>query len=126
MLLNIDEPAVEVIPTGQRTMDGLFQALGIRSSGFYVIEMRYISPALKFFYMIVMYISAYPFIMSLRQTNIYEERSLGQEDESKWGTNNDGSQKGGQSQLKVRIILDTTETFRCVREADTEFETDPT
>jgi len=30
-----------------------------------------------------MYISAYPFIMSVRQTNVYEERSLGIDDARK-------------------------------------------
>ena len=101
ILLSIDQPAVQAMPAGQRAMDGLYQAVGLRSAGFYIIEMRNIAPALKFLYMIVMYVSAFPFIMSLRSSNIYEERSLGQEDESKYGSG-DGSKKQPGSNLMVR------------------------
>ncbi|KAK3719147.1 hypothetical protein LTR37_004711 [Vermiconidia calcicola] len=104
VLLNIDQPAVDPgFPPGPRTMDGLYQALGLRSCGFYVVHISDLAPALQFFYLLVMYISAFPVLMSLRHTNIYEERSLGQDDRSKFGTDAEGRQRGSQSQLGVHI-----------------------
>lgn len=37
-LLNIRNPATEAIPTHYRVLDGLFQALAVRSGGFYVVN----------------------------------------------------------------------------------------
>lgn len=71
------EPIDPGIPTGRRVMDGLYQAQSLRASGFYIINITSLAPALQIFYLAAMYISAYPIMMSLRHTNIYEERSLG-------------------------------------------------
>lgn len=83
MILNLGQgPVISSIPdAGQRTMDGLYQAHGLRASGFYIIDISDVAPALQVFFLAVMYISAYPFILSVRQTNIYEERSLGIEED---------------------------------------------
>ncbi|KAI9691945.1 MAG: hypothetical protein M1820_009653 [Bogoriella megaspora] len=84
IILNINYTPIDpLIPGGLRAFDGLYQSLGVRSSGFYITLISDVAPALQFFYMVTMYISAFPIIMSIRQTNIYEERSLGQADESK-------------------------------------------
>lgn len=56
---------------------GLFQALGTRFGGLYVVDPSDVAPALQIMYLVAMYMSAFPVIVSLRQTNIYEERSLG-------------------------------------------------
>ena len=77
ILLQIDYPTIENIPPGNRTISGLFQALGIRTSGLYIISMSNIAPALLVLYTAAMYISALPIIISIRSTNVYEERSLG-------------------------------------------------
>jgi Trk-type K+ transport system membrane component len=100
ILLNLDyDPVTSSIPNaGQRVMDALYQAHGLRAAGYYIIAISSVAPALQVFYMFVMYISAYPFIMSVRQTNIYEERSLGIDDSSKSQTENQGS---GSSLLAV-------------------------
>ncbi|KAK5085791.1 hypothetical protein LTR05_005079 [Lithohypha guttulata] len=85
VILNIGyAPVGQQMSTGLRWFDGLFQAHGLRESGFYIIQMSDIAPALQFAYMILMYTSAMPLIMSIRTTNVYEERSIGQEDENKW------------------------------------------
>ncbi|KAK5936819.1 hypothetical protein PMZ80_010938 [Knufia obscura] len=84
ILLNINYTPVDPsIPPGLRIFQGLYQAHGLRASGFYIINISDVAPALQFFYMVAMYISAFPIIMSVRTTNIYEERSIGQDDESK-------------------------------------------
>jgi Trk-type K+ transport system membrane component len=104
IILDIGQPAIDPgFPGGRRTMDGLFQSTGLRASGFSIILMSSISPALQVAYLVGMYASAYPIIMSLRQTNVYEERSLGQLDTSKdTKTDNRGSEdNSGDSDLVV-------------------------
>lgn len=58
-------------------MSGLFQALGVRTAGLYIISMSDIAPALLVLYTAAMYISGLPIIIWIRSTNIYEEVSLG-------------------------------------------------
>ncbi|KAL9103512.1 MAG: hypothetical protein Q9187_008999 [Circinaria calcarea] len=77
IILNIGVPAVESIPGGTRTIDALFQALGARTSGFFIITISSVAPALQVTYLAAMYISSLPIIVSLRRSNIYEEQSLG-------------------------------------------------
>lgn len=83
-------------------MNGLFQSVELRAGGMYIITISEVSPALQFFYMIIMYLSMYPLIVSLRESNIYEERSLGQDDATKFGhkSDNDNAPK---SQVGVHI-----------------------
>lgn len=76
-VLNIRQTAVSAIPTGTRIMDGLYQSLGTRSSGLYIVSISSIAPALQVLYLVVMYLSIFPVLISMRSTNIYEERSMG-------------------------------------------------
>ncbi|PSK50311.1 Potassium transport protein 1 [Elsinoe australis] len=81
-ILNIGIPDVDPIPAGNQTIMGLFQSTGVRVGGFYVILLSYIAPALQILYAFAMYISAFPIILSLRQSNVYEERSIGVKNDS--------------------------------------------
>jgi len=84
LILNMNYTPVDpLIPPGLRVFQGLYQAHGLRASGFYIVLISDVTPALQFFYMVAMCISAFPIIMSVRTTNVYEERSIGQDDESK-------------------------------------------
>ncbi|KAF2135683.1 uncharacterized protein K452DRAFT_166316 [Aplosporella prunicola CBS 121167] len=76
-LLNLGLPAVMALPPGTRAVDGLFQATGLRTSGAYIISISSLAPALLVAYLVTMYISSFPVVMALRQTNTYEERSIG-------------------------------------------------
>ncbi|KAF1948879.1 potassium transport protein 1 [Byssothecium circinans] len=76
-ILNIGMPDVEAIPPGSRTINGLFQATGLRTSGAYIIAFSSLAPALLVAYLVIMYISSFPIVMALRRTNTYEERSIG-------------------------------------------------
>lgn len=58
-------------------LDGLFQALAVRSGGFYVVPIPSIRISLQVLYVVMMYISAYPVTITMRHSNVYEERSLG-------------------------------------------------
>lgn len=76
-LLNLGNPAIERIPPGSRVLDGLFQALAVRSGGFYVVPITSVYIGLQVLYVIMMYISVYPVVITMRHSNVYEERSLG-------------------------------------------------
>jgi potassium uptake Trk family protein len=76
-VLNIGMPDVDALPTGTRILDGLFQATGLRTSGAYIIAFSSLAPACLVAYLVIMYISSYPLVMTLRKTNTYEERSIG-------------------------------------------------
>lgn len=76
-VLDIGNPVIEAWSVGQRTFDGLFQSIAVRAAGFQIISLLALAPAVQFLYIVMMYISAYPIAMSVRNTNVYEERSLG-------------------------------------------------
>ncbi|KAF3050576.1 hypothetical protein E8E11_006636 [Didymella keratinophila] len=79
-ILNIGMPDIEALPTGTRILDGLFQATGLRTSGAYITTFSSLAPACLVAYLVIMYISSYPLVMTLRKTNTYEERSIGLEE----------------------------------------------
>jgi hypothetical protein len=56
---------------------GLFQAASTRTAGFSAVAMSELHPAMPVLYLIMMYISVFPIAISIRRTNVYEERSLG-------------------------------------------------
>ncbi|KAL2045367.1 hypothetical protein ABVK25_012168 [Lepraria finkii] len=76
-VLNIGNPTVSSLPHGARSLDGLFQAFAVRSGGFYVVPIANLRIGLLILYVIMMYISVYPVVITMRSSNVYEERSLG-------------------------------------------------
>jgi hypothetical protein len=58
-------------------LDGWFQAVSTRTAGFGVVNLAILHPAIQVSYLIMMYISVLPIAISVRRTNVYEERSLG-------------------------------------------------
>ena len=49
----------------------------MRAGGFYVVAIPGLRIGLLVLYVIMMYISAYPVLITMRNSNVYEERSLG-------------------------------------------------
>ncbi|CAG7915824.1 unnamed protein product [Penicillium olsonii] len=76
-LLSIGNKDIESLPTEYRVLDGLFQALAVRAGGFYVVTIANLRQGLLVLYVLMMYVSAYPVTLTMRNTNVYEERSLG-------------------------------------------------
>lgn len=76
-LLAIGNQEIESLPTGYRVLDGLFQALAVRAGGFYVVTISGLRQGLLVLYVLMMYVSAFPVLVTMRNTNVYEERSLG-------------------------------------------------
>ncbi|KAL0952812.1 hypothetical protein HGRIS_007037 [Hohenbuehelia grisea] len=76
-VLNLGLPDYESLSIGVRTVVGLFQGLAARASGFSIVPIANFAPAMQFLYLVMMYIAIYPIALSIRATNVYEERSLG-------------------------------------------------
>ena len=76
-VLNIGNEAITSLPGGVRAIAGLFQALAVRSGGFYVVTIARMRIGLLILYVLMMYISVYPVVITIRNSNVYEERSLG-------------------------------------------------
>ncbi|KAI0396446.1 TrkH-domain-containing protein [Xylariaceae sp. FL0594] len=76
-ILNLGNPGLDKISTGSRIIDGLFQALAVRSGGFYVVSIPTLYIGIQVLYVVMMYIAVYPVVITMRHSNVYEERSLG-------------------------------------------------
>lgn len=80
-LLNIGMPDMQdsSSPLRVRILDGLFQATGLRNSGAYVVTIASLAPArpARRLPRDHLHLLLPPIVMALRQTNTYEERSVG-------------------------------------------------
>jgi Trk-type K+ transport system membrane component len=65
------------LPLRAKVIDGLFQAFSVRSGGFNVVPISSLRIGTQVLYTIMMYISAFPVAITIRGSNVYEERSLG-------------------------------------------------
>lgn len=77
MVLDFNTGPVGKVAVHTRIADGLFQAAATRTAGFSCYSMTDLAPAMPVLYMIMMYISVFPIAISIRRTNVYEEKSLG-------------------------------------------------
>lgn len=77
IILDLNNPETTSIPPGYRWLVGLFQAFSTRTAGFTVVNLANLHSAVLISYMIMMYVSVFPVAISIRRTNVYEERSLG-------------------------------------------------
>ncbi|KAJ5991804.1 hypothetical protein N7451_007528 [Penicillium sp. IBT 35674x] len=66
-ILSIGNKEIQALPSEYRVLDGLFQAVAVRSGGFYVVTISDLHQGLLVLYVLV----------TMRNTNVYEERSLG-------------------------------------------------
>jgi hypothetical protein len=69
-------PVVD-LPPGLKVLNGIFEAVSTRTAGFSCVNLAALHPAVRFSYMVMMYISVFPIAISVRRTNVYEEKSLG-------------------------------------------------
>lgn len=61
---------------GTWVLASLFQSVSTRSSGFQTFTVSQLSPAEQLLEVLMMYIAAFPLMMTMRSTNVYEDRSL--------------------------------------------------
>lgn len=67
----------EIGPVWLRLLNGLFQAVSTRVAGFACVNLASLHPGIQVSYLVMMYISVLPIAISIRRTNVYEEKSLG-------------------------------------------------
>ncbi|KAL8761368.1 MAG: hypothetical protein Q9184_002500 [Pyrenodesmia sp. 2 TL-2023] len=78
IVLDLHDPVVVSIGSvGYRILNGLFQASSTRTAGFSTVNLAELHPGIQVSYMVMMYISVFPIAISIRRTNVYEEKSLG-------------------------------------------------
>ncbi|KAJ9661004.1 low affinity potassium transporter [Neophaeococcomyces mojaviensis] len=77
VILDLGEEAVTQLSGWFQFLVGLFQAASTRTAGFAAINIASLHPAIQVSYLIMMYISVFPIAISMRRTNVYEEKSLG-------------------------------------------------
>ncbi|TVY73384.1 Low-affinity potassium transport protein [Lachnellula suecica] len=77
IVLDFGNPVVTTLPVHIRVLDGWFQAVSTRTAGFGVVNLAELHPAIQVSYLVMMYISVLPIAISVRRTNVYEEKSLG-------------------------------------------------
>ncbi|KAL4985990.1 cation transport protein-domain-containing protein [Aspergillus falconensis] len=77
IILDLNDPTVTRLSTRVKIVAGLFQASCTRTAGFSAVSLSESHPAVQVSYMIMMYISVFPIAISMRRTNVYEEKSLG-------------------------------------------------
>ncbi|WWC86168.1 uncharacterized protein L201_001041 [Kwoniella dendrophila CBS 6074] len=95
LVLDIGTPTIEAIPVGTRIAAGLLQSIAVRAAGLTIVGIGALAPAVKVLYVIMMYISVYPIALSVRATNVYEEKSLGlfgEEEDDEYGTEGEGAE----------------------------------
>ncbi|PTB46568.1 uncharacterized protein TrAFT101_003981 [Trichoderma asperellum] len=77
IVLDLGAEPITALPLHNRVVIGLFQAASTRTAGFSAVSMSELHPAMPVLYLIMMYISVFPIAISIRRTNVYEEKSLG-------------------------------------------------
>ncbi|CDO70946.1 hypothetical protein BN946_scf184829.g55 [Trametes cinnabarina] len=77
IVLDIGLQVTDSLSPGTRVVAGLFQSFAVRASGFSIVSIASLAPSFQFLCVIMMYIAIYPVALSIRSTNVYEEKSLG-------------------------------------------------
>ncbi|KAI7888314.1 cation transporter [Mucor mucedo] len=75
--LNFYLPVLSGINWGARVLDGFFQSVANRSAGYSIVDLMELNPGTQIVFIVAMYISPYPVTISMRNSNVYQERSLG-------------------------------------------------
>ena len=107
LVLDLNNPVVDGLPWNLRVVNGIFQASSTRTAGFSSLPINLIHPAVQTLTMIMMYISVYPIAISIRGTNVYEEKSLGvypEPEDADYGTTNTASYIG--THLRRQLSFD--------------------
>lgn len=77
LVLGVGNPAMEAIPLGQRIFIALFEGFSIPSGGYAIVSPSAMYFDVQVLWLVIFYTAAYPHIITMRKTNVYEERSLG-------------------------------------------------
>lgn len=77
IVLDLNNPAVNNLAPGPRVLAAIFQAASARHTGTSTFNLADVSPAVQFSLVVMMYIAIFPIAISIRASNVYEEKTLG-------------------------------------------------
>ncbi|KAF2706058.1 TrkH-domain-containing protein [Pleomassaria siparia CBS 279.74] len=77
LILSIGNPTMEAIPLGQRIFISLFEGFSIPSGGYAIVSPSSMYFDVQVLWLLIFYTACYPHVITMRKTNVYEERSLG-------------------------------------------------
>ncbi|KAG8167294.1 hypothetical protein KVR01_002983 [Diaporthe batatas] len=77
LVLSIGNSALDTNPSGERVFNMLFQSISIWSGGFAIIPPSIAYFDIQVLWLVIMYLETYPGTITMRNSNVYEERSLG-------------------------------------------------
>lgn len=77
IVLDLNNPAVNNLAAGPRVLAAIFQAASARHTGTATFNLADVSPAVQFSLVVMMYIAIFPIAISIRASNVYEEKTLG-------------------------------------------------
>ena len=77
VVLDLNNPEVNVLPVGPRILAAIFQSASSRHTGTSTFNLAAVNPAVQFSLLVMMYISIYPIAISIRMSESYEEKSVG-------------------------------------------------
>jgi potassium uptake Trk family protein len=77
LILSIGNPTMEAIPLGQRIFISLFEGFSIPSGGYAIVSPSSMYFDIQVLWLLIFYTACYPHVITMRKTNVYEERSLG-------------------------------------------------
>jgi potassium uptake Trk family protein len=77
VVLDLDNPEVNVLPVGPRILAALFQSASSRHTGTSTFNLANVNPAVQFSLLVMMYISIYPIAISIRMSESYDDTSVG-------------------------------------------------
>ncbi|KAI3393936.1 hypothetical protein diail_3460 [Diaporthe ilicicola] len=77
LALSIGNSALDTNPSGERVFNMLFQSISIWSGGFAIISPGAVYFDIQVLWLVIMYLETYPGTITMRNSNVYEERSLG-------------------------------------------------
>lgn len=77
IVLDLDNPEVNVLAVGPRIMAAIFQSASSRHTGTATFNLANVNPAVQFSLLVMMYISVYPIAISIRMSESYEEKPVG-------------------------------------------------
>jgi potassium uptake Trk family protein len=77
VVLDLDNPEVNVLPVGPRILAALFQSASSRHTGTATFNLANVNPAVQFSLLVMMYISIYPIAISIRMSESYDDTSVG-------------------------------------------------
>ncbi|KAL2695878.1 hypothetical protein AAEP93_003178 [Penicillium crustosum] len=94
VVLDLNNPAVNNLAPGPRLLAAIFQAASSRHTGTSTFNLADVSPAVQFSLVVMMYIAIFPIAISIRASNVYEEKTLGI-----YGTDDDMDESDGRSYI---------------------------